>query len=731
MVTLYVTAIFLVVALLLGCLLYALRQDMLRRENQDHLTAQLSALVNNMDSQLVDAMTRQIPLRIAARDASESSIATLARASRPPSGQILKLKSLLTEVKSAFPAVEELDLYFPASRLLVGTRGVRFLEDKKYRPDRMDAYWEQLGYGESLWLRRTETEGLDVQGWISHLRRYPGVFTPDEEPVLILSCREESFLASVRSCLRSLQSQDSLVLMDGKGTVLCSESPDLADQGAALLSGEEVTLPDGQKAMTACTRAHIMDWELAIVRTQMPLTLEPSFMGWILITILVMLLALGLVLYVHSKHYAYPMKRLVRQMQLPESRQGRLYSPDQTFSMMENQLENMEESRLEREQEIEKSRLQLREAYLNSLISDEAVYTHSLPELGILLPHDRLLCLMLSDAPAREEEEALNAAFRSLDCQVEIFQSRRREWICLLNLKKEDEERIPERLEEVVRDTPDSSLTFGVGLPVDRTAPLGVSYRCARRALTERYFDRNRRVCIFRTEEEHASADRVIAGIMVHLAVLPRLAAAGKTQEAMQRIEEIVTELRNMIPYLSTVRSVMLLTGAFLVQAAFDVHTSPQAVYGQDLMQVYYHLEDIESFEARMKSDCLKLAEYLKKESDTGNRSMVTLARQVIDKCPPADLSTQYVADALGISTGHLSRVFHQETGEKLMDCLQKKRMEHAARLLREGEMTNEEICEAIGYSRLQYFAGKFREYYGMTLSEYRQYSAHTDKNRT
>ena len=67
------------------------------------------------------------------------------------------------------------------------------------------------------------------------------------------------------------------------------------------------------------------------------------------------------------------------------------------------------------------------------------------------------------------------------------------------------------------------------------------------------------------------------------------------------------------------------------------------------------------------------------------------------------------------------SRVFHQETGKKLVDYLQEVRMEHAARLIRENELTNEEICEAIGYSRLQYFSSKFKEYYGVSLNEYRR----------
>ena len=41
-----------------------------------------------------------------------------------------------------------------------------------------------------------------------------------------------------------------------------------------------------------------------------------------------------------------------------------------------------------------------------------------------------------------------------------------------------------------------------------------------------------------------------------------------------------------------------------------------------------------------------------------------------------------------------------------------------------QGELSNEQICERIGYSRLQYFSAKFKEYYGLTLNEYRRQRA-------
>ena len=47
--------------------------------------------------------------------------------------------------------------------------------------------------------------------------------------------------------------------------------------------------------------------------------------------------------------------------------------------------------------------------------------------------------------------------------------------------------------------------------------------------------------------------------------------------------------------------------------------------------------------------------------------------------------------------------------------------MDYACRLLREGTLSNEEICQQVGYSRVQYFAAKFKDRWGLTLTEYRR----------
>ena len=466
----------------------------------------------------------------------------------------------------------------------------------------------------------------------------------------------------------------------------------------------------------------MQDLSLLLVRTDLRSGPEAADLAWMLLALFLVVLGFALVLYLQNRHYTLPLTRLMHRLNLETAVPGqRLYRPDRTISLMENRLEDIHEQHLEKEQEIEQSRQQLRSAWLNCLIFDETTWAHPLPALEIDFPYSHLLCLMFSAVPSGEEMKILSEALLPLPCQMEIFENAHREWVALLNLEATQAERVPFLLQSVVAALPDADLAFGVGLPVERTAPVGVSYRCARRALTERYFSRDQRVCVFHTETAHASNEQVMSTILAQVAAMPRRAAAMKTEEALELSEAIVSALKSLIPYMGTIRSVMLLTGAFFLQTAYDFKASPQEVYGDDLMRIYYHLENINGYRERMRQDCLSLAEYMRQQNSSSLHGLVQLALEVISRTPPSALSTQTVADALGISTGHLSRIFHQETGEKLVDCLQRKKMDCAARLLREGDYSNEKICELIGYSRVQYFAAKFREYSGLSPSEYRR----------
>lgn len=86
-----------------------------------------------------------------------------------------------------------------------------------------------------------------------------------------------------------------------------------------------------------------------------------------------------------------------------------------------------------------------------------------------------------------------------------------------------------------------------------------------------------------------------------------------------------------------------------------------------------------------------------------------------------SQLSLEYVADELGISRKHLSRVFKNETGITFIDYLINLKLNYSRNLLVNTDLKIEEISSLMGYSTPQYFISRFKIMFGCTPSKYRQ----------
>ena len=79
------------------------------------------------------------------------------------------------------------------------------------------------------------------------------------------------------------------------------------------------------------------------------------------------------------------------------------------------------------------------------------------------------------------------------------------------------------------------------------------------------------------------------------------------------------------------------------------------------------------------------------------------------------------IADALGISSSYLSRLFKKETGISLQDFINDVRVEKAANLLRYSEETLPGIAEYVNFPSQSYFGKIFKQKMKMTPKQYRE----------
>lgn len=93
----------------------------------------------------------------------------------------------------------------------------------------------------------------------------------------------------------------------------------------------------------------------------------------------------------------------------------------------------------------------------------------------------------------------------------------------------------------------------------------------------------------------------------------------------------------------------------------------------------------------------------------------------IMEHCDNPELSLQEIADHIGLSVTHFSRIFKMETGETAGDYITAYRMQKACRLLKETNQKIYEISEATGYSSPQYFSQVFVKQFGLKPLDYRK----------
>lgn len=85
------------------------------------------------------------------------------------------------------------------------------------------------------------------------------------------------------------------------------------------------------------------------------------------------------------------------------------------------------------------------------------------------------------------------------------------------------------------------------------------------------------------------------------------------------------------------------------------------------------------------------------------------------------NLSAQDVAEHIGFSVNHFSRLFKKETGDTFINYLTSFRIQKACDFLRKSEKKMYEVAESVGYSSPQYFSQVFYKYTGLTPMEYKK----------
>ncbi len=109
----------------------------------------------------------------------------------------------------------------------------------------------------------------------------------------------------------------------------------------------------------------------------------------------------------------------------------------------------------------------------------------------------------------------------------------------------------------------------------------------------------------------------------------------------------------------------------------------------------------------------------LKKKEDFSNRYILEAIDYIEKHFAEADFSVGRMAEALGVSDGHLSRLFKAETDMGINNYLTRYRIRKAMDHLKDVQVKVYEVAEKVGYQDIAYFSNTFKKLTGRTPSDY------------
>jgi two-component system response regulator YesN len=78
------------------------------------------------------------------------------------------------------------------------------------------------------------------------------------------------------------------------------------------------------------------------------------------------------------------------------------------------------------------------------------------------------------------------------------------------------------------------------------------------------------------------------------------------------------------------------------------------------------------------------------------------------------------ISEHLGVNNSHLCRLFKEKTGENLTYFISRIRIEKSIELIRNNNLSTDEIAEKVGFPNANYFIRVFKKITGITLSEFK-----------
>ena len=320
--------------------------------------------------------------------------------------------------------------------------------------------------------------------------------------------------------------------------------------------------------------------------------------------------------------------------------------------------------------------------------------------------------------------------------------------------KEELEKNIEEginKIKDLMTEYADRIFFISVGKPVERIRDVNRSYVDASRKFAERFMCDDSRI-FFGDEDEtgdkigeslkaekDASSDSInmehldinkldiksVDTKLISQKTIYNFLKSGTLSEVDDLVDEYFVGMGE-----EAIRSIMfrqyvlveslISSITFLDGLGIDKDKAPEML--GNLSDPVKYIENVDASKNYIKDLLRLMIDYRNQLSDKKYTEIIEKAKKYIqDNYQNDDMSLQFVASSVNVSSNHFSAIFRKETGDTFIDYLTTVRMDKAKDLLTCTSMKTSEIGFEVGYRDPHYFSYIFKKTQGMSPKEYRR----------
>ncbi|OBZ12682.1 helix-turn-helix domain-containing protein [Bacillus sp. FJAT-26390] len=568
-----------------------------------------------------------------------------------------------------------------------------------------------------------------------------------EGAVLLFIIKDSSLLANISSSNKA-----SIVILDKENRLIASTgnaygSADFTNEKLKGTSGMFYQGTGKQKIAVSYTVSGKTGWKyISLIPANLFDEKMKLVKNLIYISLILSLLLGGIVTYLFLKRNYNPMNTLIRSL---VTRSGISFEAGSNeFGYLKTLLDDTFAEKEKIGERFERHRNSIRSHFLQGLLKGQLdghmPMQESLEVHAITLASNRFAALLFSvdhygkfevsgliDLPKAKlvhflvmnvAEEVVEGSHQAYTTEIDNLQA------CIINFKeyRDDDElmAIAERVKVFMRDQFDVHLTVAVSNVHEQLEGIALAYQEAMTALEYRLVMGSGEIIRYGDLSEATRESRSYYYPLHIEQQLINLIKTGDYDKAKAMLDEIV-EINISGAAISVPLAKCLLFDLIstILKTLSEIGSSDK----RDLMDQINPVDQLFACET-IKEMQVQIGEVLKQVCDSIQDEKISensrLSQQVIayveQRYSSDDLNITALGEAFDLTPSYLSKQFKAQTGEALLEFINKTRIGGAKQLLRTTSLTVTEIARAVGYSDINTFNRIFKKYEGITPGKYK-----------